>query len=335
MNLRNYLLVLLHLAAAAALICAATVLQAGSSFETSALMTAQRHTPALWLLDAAMALSLVQTAILLQLRQKEQSRLERLRHQTQDQIEALTRSVESRDRVNTEQTERLDDLQQELNARREAFETEARRLTEQAFHALSGQVDANTRQLDAVNLALQYHRAQLQQVNQGVRLLKSGSEAPRPFPILTPDEIAAIEGRELPEAIHRPVLREEALSTIDPAPQDVAGSVWSSSTQNAPSTIVSTAGNFPVDTSFFEPLTDSPVDSGTEGHKAPNEAPSSNASSAQAYLDALVNRPAEVQDTPSSSNLDADTSDLVPSLADAAESRSPKTESSSEWHRRL
>ena len=70
-------------------------------------------------------------------------------------------------------------LQTELDANRTAMEGEARRLTEQAFRALTDQVELNTRQLDTANRMLQYHQVELQQLQNELRAAHSGSGTPQ------------------------------------------------------------------------------------------------------------------------------------------------------------
>jgi hypothetical protein len=154
---------------------------------------AQRTTPLLWLMDvAAFSLLFMMFRAGAEVSRSQQlARVhaelaaEQLRQQEEHhrQIEALIarnvlqeKQLAEMEEINQERAVMVSSLEAEAETRQREFEAEARRLTEQAFHAMQGTVEAQGRQLDAVNMALQYHRAEVTQLRHGLYALTPTSE---------------------------------------------------------------------------------------------------------------------------------------------------------------
>jgi hypothetical protein len=258
----------------------ATVRQAGANTSLDGLLAAQSRTPALLALDAA-ALYILVSCALFTFQQRHVvfgvGEVHRLREEHQTQLEAMLTNTAKLEQTNADQADHLTEqeaeivaqqeriqgltaqtasLRAEIDARQEAFEVEARRLTEQAFRALSGQVDANARQLDAVNLALSYHRSELQLLRRSQREIDSGSETEQ-VARLSPTELTAIAAPDLDGAL------VHSNENAEPAALPVTA-VVSVSTLNAPSTVIQQTlhfGVFPkVDTPTVEAVDPNPDD---------------------------------------------------------------------------
>lgn len=215
----------LHFVVLLACVVLATWLQVNGTLNPTFWLRAHQETRTLWALDgfalyAFLAFALVGQRLTDRLRQQEEAKRV-LQEEHHRQLDATVHNSERTEKINEEQSERLAQLEtlnqnqakqlEELEALRkeqaerltqweieaqsgkEAFEAEARRLTEQAFRALSGQVEAQARQLDAVNLALQYHRAELTHLRHTVREAPSGLE-PAEIARLSPAEINLLQG---------------------------------------------------------------------------------------------------------------------------------------------
>ncbi len=207
----SLLIALLLIGAATAI----QVAQSGKAIEDFAnWLLVQQTDPILWLVDvAALCLILMMLRAGIEVgRSQQQARAyadlasEQLRMQEDHhrQVEALiVRNIQLEkhntelEEINHERSMMVGKVEEELQAQQQRFEAEASRLTEQAFRALEGQVNANTRHLEAVNMAMQYHRAELTQLRHGLRALQA---TPEPLQVarLTPAELAAITENTLP-----------------------------------------------------------------------------------------------------------------------------------------
>lgn len=107
--------------------------------------------------------------------------------------EQLEKQDADRAEMEQEHQDMIQSLEKELEDQQRMYQEEARRLTEQAFRSMQSQVDANSRQLDAVNLALQYQRAELKELRHVFRLSRPSLESQQ-IARLTPAEMAAITG---------------------------------------------------------------------------------------------------------------------------------------------
>ncbi len=209
MKRRTLLRLIVSLLLIAAFVIGATIVEANNSLNPTAWFWAQRQLSVLWVVDAFALLALVPVCGFASAQNRLYRRAEetaRARDEHQAQLERMRLNVESADRRSKEQidlittlqdtlaalTARLETMETDGQARQQALEAEARRLAEQAFDALNGQVEANTRQMEAVNLAMQYQRAEIKQLRQGVRVVQRHQEL---FHVaqLTPAELAAIE----------------------------------------------------------------------------------------------------------------------------------------------
>src|SRR5580658_8488942 len=175
MKNRTPLYTLAGIVIAAVLVCASTNVAAGSKHNSQDWIRAQQKTPLLWMVDGCALIIVIGSWMLgaaitsLQIESSPQSD-ENARH-----ISILTQTVEDLFRQNNEYASRLEALEQTGDAWHEGFEEEARRLTEQAFLALSDNIESNALQLEAVNLALRYQRAEMQAVRSA---FKTGEIAP-------------------------------------------------------------------------------------------------------------------------------------------------------------
>lgn len=182
----------------------ATALQTRYSSYPADWLHAHRVYPVMWLIDlcALYTLALSGYAIRYQRLVQLQSReMLRLREEHLQQLDELTAQAEELEKTNAAYAEQATSLNEEKKALQSTFEAEARRLTEQAFRALQGQVDANTRQMEAINLALQYHRGELKELRHNLRHVHPSSEA---FARLTaaPDSLVGKEMVALPGNAH-------------------------------------------------------------------------------------------------------------------------------------
>ncbi len=205
-------------------------LQAGFSLHGARWLTALRHTPALWALDGCAVLLGAQVALSRLRVRAERNRQEQISEErskqlkvmisqskqleetnakleeskamleeTNTQLEGTNTKLEEMDakleQASTQQAERFNELKAEVATRQATLEDEVRHLTEQAFRTLSGQVEVNTRQLTAVNLALQHHRAEIQQLRQVLRTQQPALDYSQ-LARLTPEELAAIHAED-------------------------------------------------------------------------------------------------------------------------------------------
>lgn len=288
----------------AAFVIGATIVEASNSLNPQAWYWAQRQLPLLWIVDAFALAALVPVCGFAAAQNRLHRRAEetaRSRDEHQAQLERMIRGAEHAHQTNAEQADTIAALQNTLarlsakletveangQARQQALETEARRLAEQAFAAVNGQVEANTRQMEAVNLAMQYQRAEIKQLRQGVRVIQRHHDV---FHVaqLTPDELAAIEGVEnfesmkyITDASASDRARDEAQSDLksiegaggedDAEPLRLSSGAgepgFFAPTMNGQATFVSSPTAFTV----AAPLEDSVLEDNTLGDNAPQD----------------------------------------------------------------
>jgi len=175
MRNRTPLYCLVGLLVAVVLVCAATNLAAGNKHTSQAWMRAQERSQLLWMMDGCAVIiflgSWVLGAAISGLQNESASRS----NETTRHIAVLTETVQDLFRQNNDYVSRLEALEESGDAWHDGFEEEARRLTEQAFLALSDNIETNALQLEAVNLALRYQRVEMQAFRSA---FKSGVIAP-------------------------------------------------------------------------------------------------------------------------------------------------------------
>ncbi len=193
MKNRTSIYTLLSILFAVSVLASATAFQTGYKTSPSDWVHAHLNAPGLWITDICVIFALVwmssyaradgmvrlQAAELRRLQEEYQKQLEQMISATEE----LGRQNEEMDNQNSEYSERIAQLERETLEKETAFEMEARRLTEQTFHALQGQIEANSRQMEAVNMAMQYQRAGLQQLGNEIKVLSK--ETMQPLPMLT------------------------------------------------------------------------------------------------------------------------------------------------------
>lgn len=218
----------------AAFVVGATIIESNNSREPMAWLAAQQHVELLWIVDAFALLTLLPVFGFITVQNRLARKSEEIsegRAAHQDQLEKMLYSAEHMDRFNAEQSEQIIILEQtvtdlkaqvttmhlEAQARQQLLQTETYHLAEKAYAALSGQVEANTRQMEAVNLAMQYQRAEIKQLRQGFRAVQ------RPHEILdiarlTPSELIALEADEPQRLLGHSESGEQIAETVFFAP---------------------------------------------------------------------------------------------------------------------
>ena len=179
MNKRTVLYLVVGFLVASVLIVFASNLQAGSGSSLMEMLNAQRRTPLLWVVDAC-ALGLLGAvgwyAVLLNQFQKVTN------HQAQQHIEQLDDMIERAndlERVNEDYSDRIERLEVELHrqtrdltarlppleaasdARRGMIEAETHHLPGASLDNFLTSLDANTRQVEAMNMAVQFKRGEI------------------------------------------------------------------------------------------------------------------------------------------------------------------------------
>lgn len=228
MNSRTPLYTLLSVLFAVSVLACATAFQTGYKAAPSEWLHAHLNSPSLWITDICVVFALIWMSSYARadgLVRLQAAELRRLQEEYQKQLEQMISATDEMDSQNSEYSDRILDLEKESVEKEIVFEREARRLTEQTFHALQGQVDANTRQMEAVNMAMQYQRAGLQQLGGEVKGLSLGTEHALPMlPTAHPESaIAQLEsGDKDPE--WNEFLPDEAVVNISEASEQVPSS---------------------------------------------------------------------------------------------------------------
>jgi hypothetical protein len=212
---RTALQAVLSVLIAAGIVAAATAFQTNVDPRISAWIDAQK-TPMLWLADFCALYTLFLTAAIIGVQRRAgalSEELLRLRSEHHQQLDVLITRAEELDAANVEYAEKMETLEKTVRAQQENYEDETRRLSEQAYQAMEEAVRANARQLEAVNLAMQYHRAELAQLRHGLHVLQSAAE-PELLARFTPAQVEAMQEApaSLPEA--------SALAALAPVPPE-------------------------------------------------------------------------------------------------------------------
>jgi len=167
---------------------------------------ARSTTPTLVLIDVCAVLTLLETAFLVQV-QKQSGRLQvefsGARTQHAEQIGMLVQRSTELEQQNMEVSERLEGLKLEQEKSRIEDKQDRKHQAEETRFALEArdeiigrlekQMEAHAKQMEAVNLALQYHRAELTQLRQSVRAMQHFEPANRSnVPRLTSAEYEAV-----------------------------------------------------------------------------------------------------------------------------------------------
>jgi hypothetical protein len=255
MKQRTAIHMFLSLAVAVMLIICGTAFQTHYSANPQEWLNAHRQTPLLWLVDFTALYTLVLMATLARARRRLYRQAEEmyvLREEHHNQLGAIIARASEVDEINAQQAERLEQVEAEAQSRQESFEAEARRMVEQMFRALQGEVEAHTRQLDAVNLALQYQRAELSELRHHLRAQNPALEIPASAR-LSPAEVAAIT-----DGLPTLVTQERVPAALPTHPQNVvADPTPASETMEAVAVVESPASAPSMAVSSEEPNTDS------------------------------------------------------------------------------
>ncbi len=176
---------------ALSVLACATAFQTGYKAAPSEWLHAHVNSPSLWITDICVVFALVWMSSFARadgLVRLQAAEIRRLQAEYQKQLENMISAADEMDRQNTEYSDRnlqleneLRQTENELLRKEKDFELEGRRLTEQTYKALQGQIEANTRQMEAVNMAMQYQRAGLQKLGSDLKLLSNDSLNPLPL----------------------------------------------------------------------------------------------------------------------------------------------------------
>ena len=174
------------------LIACGTSFATGYSGEPLSWLSAHKL-PLVWLIDFSAIYTLFMMATLLRAHQTEKRLSEEmyiLREEHHKQLESVVVQASETEEHNTELLDINSELQEKANAiesqkqeieqrlhemasqnqlQQRFHNAEINWLSEQTFKAMQSQVEAHARQLEAVNLALQYHRAEMSQLRHAVR----------------------------------------------------------------------------------------------------------------------------------------------------------------------
>jgi uncharacterized coiled-coil protein SlyX len=253
---------MLSVIVAVMLIVCATAFVTNYSSQPSDWVAAQRQ-PILWLVDFTALYTLMLMATLSRtqryaFRAAEEMHTLRLEHQ--NQLESLIAQAADLEEKNVAQEERIEELETGIaeshSTASQAITSATNLLTEAGFRALQAQIEAQARQLEAVNLALQYHRVEISQLRHGLKALAPNGELP-PMPAMPLQEnLAATALAEPPvqrsltaaaEPEEQPIATENA---SEPEPESLAAAEERKPlfdpTVNAPSTIVHAIADFEV-----------------------------------------------------------------------------------------
>lgn len=260
------------------LIVCATAFQTNYSTLPNDWLQAQRQ-PILWLVDFAALYTLILMGALSRTQRyafRAAEEMQTLRLEHQNQLESVISQAADLEEKNVEQEERIEELENDM-AESHALATQAvsnatNLMTEAGFRTLQAQIEAQARQLEAVNLALQYHRAELSQLRHGLRSLSPNGELP-PLPAMPSlESLAPAQLTELPaqrslsaapeegergrggegETTLRHALETQELSAVENAtepetePTPEERKPLFDPTVNAPSTIVHAIADFEV-----------------------------------------------------------------------------------------
>jgi hypothetical protein len=249
------------------LVVCATAFQTNYSARPEDWIAAQRQ-PILWLVDFTAVYTLILMSALSRTQQFSAQEIYTLRQEHQNQLEALIAQAADLEEKNVAQEERIEDLEGEMtethSVATQAVATASNLLTEAGFRTLQAQIEAQARQLEAVNMALQYHRAELSQLRHGLRALAPDGEIP-PMPALPlpessyliekvePSPVLSIDAPAMPNFSSEPSTENKAESEpapTEPTPEPHAPTeerkLFFDPTVNARSTIVHEIADFEV-----------------------------------------------------------------------------------------
>ncbi len=181
------------------LVVCATAFQTNYSARPQDWIEAQRQ-PILWLVDFTAVYTLILMSALSRTQQFSAQEIHNLRQEHQNQMEALIVQAGDLEEKNVAQEERIEELQSEMtetpSVAAQAVSAASNLLTEAGFRTLQAQIEAQGRQLEAVNMALQYHRVELSQLRHGLRALAPNGEIPPMSALPLPETPYLIEKAE-------------------------------------------------------------------------------------------------------------------------------------------
>lgn len=131
-------------------------------------------------------------------------------HNTENQA-FFQRTIAQLESQNRELKAQIEDVQVETVANRDYLDLETRRISEQMIETFRLQIEAQSSQMEAMNHALQYHRAELSQLRSEVRGMKMGVSAVQATPI-QPAAPAPVLPSPAPERELEPPLVEAVAS---------------------------------------------------------------------------------------------------------------------------
>lgn len=202
MKQRNAIQLILSFAVAVMLIVCGTAFETRYSADPEVWLQAHRRSPMLWLIDFTALYTLILMLTIAGARRRLYRLAEELhvlRNEHHNQLASTIARATEMDALIEQQVERIEQLEREAQARQETFEAEAQRLVAQLFQSLQEQVAAHSRQLEAVNMALQYQRAEISELRHQVRGVLSGSGVP-PSAHLSAAEVSALNSPFTPVA---------------------------------------------------------------------------------------------------------------------------------------
>ena len=194
MKIRSLLYLLVGLVLATALVGSATAVAAEGGKDMASMMEAQRHTPLLWMVDGCSVIILLGSWLFgAAIEAQPSGGRGGLASQ---QVALLMDRIAELEALTREQEARVETLEHAGDAWHDGFDTEAARLTEQAFLALSDGIEANAQQLENITMALRYQRTEMKTLRSAIKqvsTLPEPSEAapslesiPRPPRAVTP-----------------------------------------------------------------------------------------------------------------------------------------------------
>lgn len=214
MRNRTYLYLLVGVVLATVLVCSATDVAAGNSHRLSRWSAAQSKNPLLWMVDGCAFIILLGSWLYgatLESQGRAGSR-HGIGTQYLDPIMARLVDLEELSREQAARIETLEDAGEDWH---DGFDAEATRLTEQAFLALSDNIEANARQLDAINLALRYQRAEMKSLRSA---LKTGELAPEGE--APPLDLIARPPRAVVPQLKKPAKSAETIAAAEEEPEE-------------------------------------------------------------------------------------------------------------------
>ena len=202
---------LISLLVAAVLVGMAANVAIYGSKNTHSWMYVQQHNPLLWMVDGCAVIILLGSCLFGSMLTGQSQPAD----ETVRRVASLTDAVEELLTQNSNYRARIEDLEDAGDAWHEGFENEARRLTEQAFLALSDNIESNAQQLEAITLALRHHRAELKSVRAA---LKTGELAPEADAPPALDTVSRPTKAILPE-LEKPTLEPELELLVEAEPE--------------------------------------------------------------------------------------------------------------------